>query len=84
MKLLFLSAIFFSTLFSNQNTILNETLPLEKTKEYYEKDQELLEEVPKLEKKSKKNNKIDIDGSVDVNKENKSVDGVNVNIGSKF
>ncbi len=84
MKNLFLFLILLNSLYSQDNLILDETSKLEKTKEYYKKKENLLNEVPKIEEIKKRENKLDIDGDIGVNKENKTIDSVNINVGSKF
>ena len=57
-----------------------------KTKEDYEKKQDLLLAPKSKDNKNTKKDedKISFDGNVDFNKENKEVEGVKVNIGTKF
>jgi len=70
----------------NLQNIKIQSLEKEKTKKYYEKEDNLLKlEVPKYEKQnSKKEEDFEFDGSVGVDKETKSVDEVKINIGTKF
>lgn len=84
MRKLLLLSILSTSLFSQENIIINESLTIEKTKKYYQQDENLLEEVPKIKETKNKKDKIDINGSVDVNKDNRTLDSVNINIGSKF
>lgn len=57
-----------------------------KTKEDYKDNQALEKEPEPFEKDSeeKKSDGIDIDGSVDIDKEKKSIDKININMGTKF
>lgn len=55
-----------------------------KTKKDYKKEENLLIPVEKEIKKTKKEDKLKIDTNVDFNKDTKSIDGVKVNVGTKF
>ncbi|WP_321469183.1 hypothetical protein [Halarcobacter sp.] len=60
-------------------------LPIKTKKDYEDKDK--LKEAPlpfDSEEKKPKNNNLEIDGNVKVDKENKKVDVVNINLGTKF
>lgn len=84
MKKLLLLSILSISLFSQENIIINGNLAIEKTQEYYQEEENLLEEAPKIKETKNQKNKIDINGNVDVNKDNRTLDSVNINIGSKF
>ncbi len=84
MKPLFLFLILLNITYSQDEIIIDDTIKLEKTKEYYEKKENLLNEVPQVKQKQKRKKKLEIDGDVGVNKETKTIDNVNINIGSKF
>ncbi|TLP39465.1 hypothetical protein [Arcobacter arenosus] len=84
MKNLFLFLILLNSLYSQDKIIIDETIQLDKNKEYYEKKENLLNEVPKIEEIKKRKEKLEVDGKVGVNKETKTIDSVNINIGSKF
>lgn len=84
MKTILFFLILFNLAFSDEK-IINENLPLEKSKEYYENNQNLLEEIPEYkENNQEKKEDKKIDGDVKFNKDTKSIDSVNINIGSKF
>ena len=55
-----------------------------KTKKDYKKEENLLIPVEKEIEKTKKEDKLKIDTDVNFNKDTKSIDGVKVNIGTKF
>ncbi|WP_421715779.1 hypothetical protein [Arcobacter arenosus] len=84
MKNLFLFLILLNSLYSQDKIIIDETIQLDKNKEYYEKKENLLNEVPKIEEIKKRKEKLEVDGNVGVNKETKTIDSVNINVGSKF
>lgn len=57
-----------------------------KSKEDYEKENNLLEPIFKEEDKltTKKEDKISINGDVDFNKSDRAIDGAKINLGTKF
>lgn len=58
----------------------------DKTKEYYEKEENLLNPSVLTYEKLKREEKddLELDGSLGVNKERRSIDEIKVNIGTKF
>ncbi len=100
MKQIFISIFLFNLLLlqastnekidlTNKNSeikILDSKLKLlpQKTTEDYKKKENLLIPVEKKIEKAKKEDDLNIDTNVEFNKENKSIDGVKVNIGTKF
>ena len=91
MKKIFLTAsislLFISNLYANKNSVDLQNVVIEtpKIEKKYEQKEDYLKQ-PNLEEKSekKKEDKISIDGGVDFNKSEKSVDGVKINLGTKF
>jgi len=59
--------------------------PIKKTKHDYEKKNNLLEKPKSLaESKKQKEDPLNIDGDVGFNKETKTIDSININMGKKF
>ena len=75
---------------SKNNTdikIINENINIleKKSKKYYENESNLLKPVDDIPRKaSKEEDKITVDGGVDFNKSEKSIDGAKINLGTKF
>lgn len=82
-----LSTLFFLNLYAKENKVNLQNIVIEKNEntDKYKKKENLLEE-PKFEEKSKKakEDSITVDGGVDFNKAEKSVEGVKINLGTKF
>ncbi len=95
-KFLILISIFFilqNSSYANETSqevnLQNIEIPInkkEKTKEDYEKEDDLLNPVTQSYEKSPiiKKDDVEFDGAVGVNKEAKTIDEVKVNIGTKF
>lgn len=81
------SALFFFNLYAKENKVNLQNIVIEKNEnnDKYKKKENLLEE-PKFEEKTKeaKKDSITVDGDVDFNKTQKSVEGVKINLGTKF
>lgn len=86
-----LSFLFFTNINANEKTIdlknaIIETPNQVKSKDQYQEEENLLDKPP-LERKileKKKEEAISFDANVDINKEQKALDGVKVNLGTKF
>lgn len=69
----------------NIQVINPKNLPNKTKKDYEDKDKLKKAPLPvDSEKKEHKSDDIEIDGNVKIDKEHKKVDGVNINLGTKF
>lgn len=82
-----LSTLLFLNLYANEDKVNLQNIVIEtdENTNKYKKEENLLEE-PKFEKETKKakEDSITVNGDVDFNKTEKSVEGVKINLGTKF